>query len=106
METIIEYLKRSLKDATPRRWPGIVAAINEGLPEPEHIGEPLLRKIAYGDRDNPGVKTVQPVLDYFQSIARGDRELPWDGIDRRTAGERAADDKAASIVRAPTEKVS
>lgn len=35
-----------------------------------------MRKLAYGDRDNPGVKSVQPLLDYFQAVDRGERALP------------------------------
>ena len=70
MEPIIDYLKRRLKDAGAKQWPVIAAEINKSLPDSEAIGEPLLRKIAYGDRDNPGVQTVQPLIDYFTSIDR------------------------------------
>ena len=29
------------------------------------VAKTLPRKLAYGDRENPGVQTVQPLLDYF-----------------------------------------
>lgn len=76
MESIIEYLKRNLKAAGSRRWPAIAAAVSEGLPDDQSIGEPLLRKIAYGDRDNPGVQTVQPLVDYFSAVERDEKQLP------------------------------
>jgi hypothetical protein len=76
MESIIDYLIRQLRDAGPRRWSAIAAEINADLPAGESIGEPLLRKIAYGDRENPGVKTVQPIVNYFTAVDRGERALP------------------------------
>jgi hypothetical protein len=69
MESILDYLRRSLKEAGPARWGGI--AQETGLKEV------TLRKLAYDhDRDNPGLKTVEPLLDFFQAIERGERELP------------------------------
>lgn len=34
----------------------------------------MLRKIAYGDRTNPGVAKIQPLLDYFKAREPHDRE--------------------------------
>ena len=76
METIIDYLKRNLKDAGPKCWPAIASDVSAALPDDEKISEHFLRKIAYGDRDNPGVKSVQPLIDYFHAVERGDRQLP------------------------------
>lgn len=73
METVIAYLVRQLRASGPKQWPGIVESINETLPEDKRIGVSLLRKIAYNDRDNPGVQTVQPLLDYFAARGRGDQ---------------------------------
>ncbi|MGP1685378.1 MAG: hypothetical protein ACTS8S_23890 [Giesbergeria sp.] len=50
--------------------------MSEGLPDDKHIGVHLLRKLAYGDRDNPGVQTIQPLLSFFQAVDAGERELP------------------------------
>jgi hypothetical protein len=57
METVIEYLRRKLKEAGADSWPAIVEATG--------VAKTLPRKIAYGDRENPGVVTVQPLVDYF-----------------------------------------
>ena len=76
MEPIIDYLKRNLRATGPKLWPLVAAELNAGLPEAERVPESFLRKLAYGDRDNPGVKNVQPLLDYFQAIDRGERTLP------------------------------
>ena len=68
MEPIIDYLKRKLKDAGPNRWEAIAAISG--------VAKTLPRKIAYDDRDNPGVQTIQPLLDFFLSVDRGDIALP------------------------------
>lgn len=68
MESIMAYLKRRLREAGPPRWEAVAAATG--------VAKTLPRKIAYGDRENPGVETVQPLVDLFQAIDRGERELP------------------------------
>lgn len=35
-----------------------------------------MRKVAYGDIENPGVVTMQPLMDLFHAVERGERELP------------------------------
>jgi hypothetical protein len=64
-EPLIDYLKRRLKEAKPAAWPEIAAAVSELLPEEKRISEHTLRKIAYGDRENPGLQQVQALLDHF-----------------------------------------
>lgn len=60
MESIIDYLKRKLKEAGPAQWTAIAAAAK--------VAETLPRKIAYDSkRDNPRLATVQPLLDYFRA---------------------------------------
>lgn len=76
MEPIIDYLRRQLRAASPRLWPAIAAEVSAGLSESEGISEHFLRKLAYGDRENPGVQKVQPLLDYFHAVDRGERKLP------------------------------
>lgn len=68
MESIIDYLKRKLKEAGPARWEAIAAAAG--------VAKTLPRKIAYDDRENPGVATIQPLLDFFAQVERGELELP------------------------------
>lgn len=68
METIVQFLQRHLKAAGPRRFAEIAAATG--------VSESLLPKLAYGMRDNPRVQTIQPLLDYFSAVDRGERDLP------------------------------
>jgi len=68
MESIVEYLKRNLKAAGSARWEAIATECG--------IAKSLPRKIAYDDRDNPGVQTIQPLLDFFQAVERGEKTLP------------------------------
>jgi hypothetical protein len=75
MEPIIDYLQRQLRAAGPRRFASIA--------EEAGVARSLLPKLLYGERHNPGVRTVQPLVDYFQSVDRGERELPLPDIDRR-----------------------
>lgn len=63
MEPILDYVKRRLLEAGSQQWEAIAAKCG--------VAKTLPRKIAYGDRDNPGVKTVQPLVDYFQALDSG-----------------------------------
>jgi transcriptional regulator with XRE-family HTH domain len=56
-ESIISYLRRRIRDVPHAQWPEL--ALRAG------VAPSLLRKIAYGDRLNPGVAKIQPLLDYF-----------------------------------------
>jgi hypothetical protein len=65
----MDYLKRRLREAGSARWEAI--AVEAG------VGKTLPRKIVYDSRrDNPGVQTIQPLLDYFSAVDRGERDLP------------------------------
>lgn len=68
MEPILDYLKRRLKEAGPQRWPAIAAETGCSV----HT----MRKVAYGDIENPGVKTMQPLIDLFHAVDRKERDLP------------------------------
>ena len=68
MEPIIEYLKRNLRSAGSSRWEAIATECG--------IAKTLPRKIAFNDRDNPGVQTIQPLIDFFQAVDRGEKSLP------------------------------
>lgn len=83
MEPIIDYLKRRLREAGAARWPAIASAIST---DDAPISEHLLRKVAYGDRDNPRLDKVQPLLDYFHAVDSGARSLP----EPKSAPEPAA----------------
>ena len=68
MEPILDYLKRKLREAGPKRWAAISAITG--------CSEHTMRKVAYNDIENPGVVTMQPLLDYFQRVDRGEAVLP------------------------------
>ncbi|MGE8400069.1 MAG: hypothetical protein ACN6PP_00685 [Delftia tsuruhatensis] len=68
MEPIISFLKRRLREAGAARWELIAADAG--------VAKTLPRKIACNDRDNPGVQTIQPLLDYFRLVDLGERKLP------------------------------
>lgn len=57
MSTILDDLVASLKRAGPSNWEQIArdAGVSPHLP----------RKLVYGDRPNPTIGTIQPLLDYF-----------------------------------------
>lgn len=68
VEPIRDYLKRKLREAGAARFEVIAAETGVTLS--------FIRKFVYGARENPRIETVQPLLDLFWAIERGDRELP------------------------------
>lgn len=60
---LLTYVRDNLRAVGPRCWPAIAEA----------TGKPIstLRKIAYRDRKNPKLDTVQPIANYFL-----ERQLP------------------------------
>jgi hypothetical protein len=69
MEPILSYLQRKLRDAGSARW--------EAIAKDAGVAKTVPRKLVYdAGRDNPGIKIVQPLLDYFQAVERGERALP------------------------------
>lgn len=68
LEPITEYLKRRLREAGAARW--------DAIAEEAGVTSSFIRKFVYGSRENPRVQTVQPLLDYFAEIDRGERDLP------------------------------
>lgn len=67
MESIKEYLRRNLREAGSARW--------EAIAEAAGCAKSLPRKVFY-ERDNPGIETVQPLLDFFHAVDRGERAMP------------------------------
>jgi predicted transcriptional regulator len=74
IESITEYLKRRLREAGAGRF--------EAIAEEAGVADSFIRKFVYGSRENPRVQTIQPLIDYFAEVDRGERELP-------AAGEKA-----------------
>jgi len=54
---IVGVLRARLLSCGPRMWPEIARETG--------VSQSLLRKIAYGDRTNPRVGTIEPLLAYF-----------------------------------------
>lgn len=59
MDNILLSLQTSLKTLGRAAWPDVSKATG--------ISENTLRKLAYGDRPNPSLDIVQPLLTYFKT---------------------------------------
>ena len=68
MEPIIVYVKRKLREVGPAAWDEIHAETG--------VAVSLMRKIAYGDRNNPGVANIQPLVTFFDEVEIGARKAP------------------------------
>ena len=68
IEPITDFLKRRLRDAGAARFDAIAEAAG--------VTPSFIRKFVYGSRENPRVQTIQPLVDYFADVDRGERELP------------------------------
>lgn len=67
-EPITDYLKRRLREAGANRF--------DAIAEQTGVTGSFIRKFVYGSRENPRVQTVQPLIDFFAAVDRGDAELP------------------------------
>lgn len=77
MEHIVDYLRRHLKEAGSHQFAAIARECD--------VSQSLLYKLVGGQRDNPRVQTVQPLLDYFAAVERGERRLPADSNPEHAA---------------------
>lgn len=68
MSTILSPLIDRLREAGPSKWEAIATQAG--------VAKTLPRKLVYGDRENPRVLTVQPLIDYFQAVDDGRVSLP------------------------------
>lgn len=68
MSNILKPIVERLRLAGSARWELIAAEAG--------VAKSLPRKLASRDRLNPTVGTIQPLVDYFDSIDRGERALP------------------------------
>lgn len=80
VEPITEFLKRRLREAGAARFDAIadeatlLAGMN--LESEDRVHASFIRKFVYGSRENPRVQTIQPLLDFFAAVDRGERQLP------------------------------
>jgi transcriptional regulator with XRE-family HTH domain len=58
-ESTVEFLRRQLRLAGARQWPKIA--------ERTGMSANTLRKMAYGDRKNPRIDTIEPLMRYFRA---------------------------------------
>jgi hypothetical protein len=58
-QSILERLRADLKVSGPAAWPEIANATGETVHG--------LRKLAYGDRKNPSLRTVESLMRYFRA---------------------------------------
>lgn len=68
VESITDYLKRRLREAGAARFDPIAEATG--------VTGSFIRKFVYGSRENPRIQTIQPLLDFFAAVDRGERQLP------------------------------
>ncbi len=64
VEPITDYLKRRLREAGASQF--------DAIAEASGVTASFIRKFVYGSRENPRVQTIQPLLDYFAAIDRGE----------------------------------
>lgn len=81
MSTILQPLVDRLRAIPSARWEDVARAAG--------VAKSLPRKLATGDRPNPGVLTIQPLADYFARVDRGEAQLP-PGCDRKPADQQQA----------------
>lgn len=58
-ESTIEFVRRQLREAGAKQWPDIARRTGTSAN--------TLRKMAYGDRKNPRIETIEPLLRYFRA---------------------------------------
>lgn len=82
VEPITDFLKRRLREAGAARFDAI--AVQTG------VTGSFIRKFVYGSRENPRVQTIQPLVDFFNAIDRGEATLPDASHEPRSAAPQGA----------------
>jgi predicted transcriptional regulator len=77
MEPILSYVVRNIRAIHHTRWDALADACG--------VSRSAVRKIAYYDRGNPTLQTVQPLVTFFQQVDAGERSL-----DDLVADQKAA----------------
>lgn len=57
---LLAYVRARLLELGPQRWPAVAKATRKPIT--------TLRKIAYGDRLNPQLNTIQPIANHLRSL--------------------------------------
>ncbi len=82
MSTEFDVLLERIRSLSPaqRREVARAAGVSEQLPG----------KLVHGQRSNPRVMTIKPLLDYFAAVDRGQAVLPAGGAAARPRPDRLA----------------
>lgn len=67
MSSILQPIVDRLRSIPSKQWEDVALAAG--------CAKTLPRKLATGDRSNPGVQTIQPLVDLFARIDRGEISL-------------------------------
>lgn len=89
MSSILSPIVVRLRSVPSAHWEAIAAAAG--------VAKTLPRKLATGDRENPKVLTIQPLIDYFDRVDRGELPFPPPELAQET-GAPAVDAAAAAKV--------
>lgn len=83
MESIADTLKRRMKEEVgASRWEPLAEILNERLDPDDRVTYHSLRKIAYGERPNLGLKVAQALLDFFAEVDSGKRQMPEPKVEK------------------------
>ena len=76
VEPISDHLKRRLREAGASRFEAI--ALHTG------VAVSFIRKFVYGARENPRIQTIQPLIDFFGAVDRGEVSIEKlkDGLEQ------------------------
>lgn len=67
IEPISDQLKRRLREAGASKF--------EAIADHTGVAVSFIRKFVYGSRENPRLQTVQPLVDFFGAVDRGEIDL-------------------------------
>lgn len=81
---IVDFVRSRMHDLGHGRLVALADEVNKNLPREHRISVSALRKLFYDERSNYGIKTLQPLLDYFRAVDRGERP------SLKTADKKAA----------------
>ena len=73
MSSVLQPLVVRIRSVPSSHW--------EDLARLAGCAKTLPRKLASGDRANPRVQTIQPLLDYFERVDKGQAVLPHSRAD-------------------------
>lgn len=67
VEPVSDHLKRRLREAGASKFEPIAAHTG--------VAVSFIRKFVYGSRENPRIQTIQPLIDLFGAVDRGELDI-------------------------------